>query len=233
VVHGGVCATEPGPLFARTVPQPVFALGGKTTFLKFAAIECVRGTFRPELIPVFVTLREYAETNGSPTLPDYIGTLWGERRPWSVLKAGRALILLDGLDEVRDHDFDRIRKSINEFAVEFDLCPMILTCRIAAREYVFEQFAEVEMSDFSDEQIRIFAQRWFDSQNERQAVQPFAERLWANHHALELASNPLLLTLLCLVFQERRDFGETRAMLYREGLEILLKEMGRQTRHSA
>jgi hypothetical protein len=38
-----------------------------------------------------------------------------------------------------------------------------------------------------------------------------------------LASNPLLLTLLCIVFQEAESFPSNRADLYHEGLEVLLK----------
>lgn len=49
-------------------------------------------------------------------------------------------------------------------------------------------------------------------------------KLEANRPVLELASSPLLLTLLCLVFQERNDFDGTRAELYGEGLDILLRK---------
>ena len=40
----------------------------------------------------------------------------------------------------------------------------------------------------------------------------------------ELANNPLLLTLLCLVFGERNDFPPKRSELYKEGLEVLMKK---------
>ena len=42
-----------------------------------------------------------------------------------------------------------------------------MTCRIAAREYTFEQFTEVEIADFNDEQIAQFAHKWFKA---RQAL---------------------------------------------------------------
>jgi predicted NACHT family NTPase len=40
----------------------------------------------------------------------------------------------------------------------------------------------------------------------------------------ELASNPLLLTLLCLVFEGRASFPANRSELYKEGLDVLLKK---------
>ncbi|MBD2018986.1 hypothetical protein H6F43_02140 [Leptolyngbya sp. FACHB-36] len=51
----------------------------------------------------------------------------------------------------------------------------------------------------------------------------FVEKLKENDRIRELATNPLLLTLLCLVFGELGSFPENRAALYREGLDVLLK----------
>ncbi len=191
---------------------------GKTTFLKRLAMECANGHYRAELVPVFVTLRDFADTHGSPSLFQYI------ERPHPVLARGRALILLDGLDEVRDRDFNRVRKAIDAFTTEFHRCPMALTCRIAAREYAFERFTEVELADFGAHQIDTFANGWFGVQHQGKKAAAFLEKLKANKPVFELASSPLLLTLLCLVFQERGDFGDSRAELYWEGLDILLRK---------
>jgi predicted NACHT family NTPase len=50
----------------------------------------------------------------------------------------------------------------------------------------------------------------------------FEQKLRSNRPLQELATSPLLLTLLCLVFQERNDFDGTRAELYKQGLDVLL-----------
>ena len=50
----------------------------------------------------------------------------------------------------------------------------------------------------------------------------FQEMLINNAPIRDLACNPLLLTLLCLVFQERNEFDGTRADLYKQGLDVLL-----------
>jgi hypothetical protein len=198
---------------------------GKTTFLKHCAIKCSAGDFRPELVPVFVTLKHFAEHEGSPSLLAYIQRQWsGNPNTETVLREGRALILLDGLDEVRDHDFIRIRKAVEEVATDFARCTVAITCRIAAREYAFPDFAEVEMADFSNEQIEKFAKLWFASQNEEGRAEAFLQKLRSNRPIFELASSPLLLTLLLLVYQDRNDFYGTRAELYREGLDILLRK---------
>jgi predicted NACHT family NTPase len=52
----------------------------------------------------------------------------------------------------------------------------------------------------------------------------FPQQLKANLGLKELATNPLLLTLLCLVFEEGGRFPANRGELYKEGLDILLKK---------
>jgi predicted NACHT family NTPase len=73
------------------------------------------------------------------------------------LGQGRALILLDGLDEVQETDHDRILQEIKDFTGQYRDCQFVMTCRIAAREYTFQHFTEVEVADFDEEQIAEFA----------------------------------------------------------------------------
>jgi predicted NACHT family NTPase len=50
---------------------------GKTTFMKRLATLCNQGEFQAQRVPVFVTLKEFAEARGNPTLQTYIGQQWG------------------------------------------------------------------------------------------------------------------------------------------------------------
>jgi len=198
---------------------------GKTTFLKHCAMKCSLGGFHPELIPVFVTLKHFAEYEGCPPLVAYIQHQWnGNPNTETALREGRALILLDGLDEVRDDDFTRVRKAVEEAAITFSRCILAITCRIAAREYLFPGFTEVEMADFGEEQIEKFAKLWFAAQGEERRAKAFLQKLKHNAPIFGLASSPLLLTLLLLVYQDRNDFYGTRAELYRDGLDVLLRK---------
>ena len=45
---------------------------GKTTFLNYLAIQCNRGEFIPTKIPIFITLKQYAETPRKLNLPTYV-----------------------------------------------------------------------------------------------------------------------------------------------------------------
>ena len=100
----------------------------------------------------------------------------------------------------------------------------MITCRIAAREYTFEKFTEVEVADFDDEQIADVSGKWFGCKQDEVKAKRFLEKLKENPPIRELASSPLLLTLLCLVFEDSGDFPANRAELYKDGVDVLLKK---------
>ena len=201
---------------------------GKTTFLKYVAMQCSGGHFKTQLVPIFITLKDFAEAPKAPNLLKYISQEFSQcgvsaAQVTNLLNYNRALVLLDGLDEVRSENDQRVAKEIRDFSNRFRDNHFVMTCRIAAREYTFEKFTEVEVADFDDKQIQTFAYNWFkqkDVVKEEEFLQKLAER----EPIKELATNPLLLTLLCLVFEDSADFLSNRAELYKEGLDALLKK---------
>jgi predicted NACHT family NTPase len=212
---------------------------GKTTFLKHLAIQSIGSKFQGDRVPVFITLKDFAEADGKPDLLEYITRLVAmfsirEQRlaplqpniavMQEILNQGGALILLDGLDEVRDADSNQLLRQIREFSQQFPQNQFVITCRIAAREYTFEQFTEVEIADFNDEQIADFSGKWFRSKNDPIKAERFLERLKEDEPIQELATSPLLLTLLCLAFEDSGSFPTNRAELYENGVDVLLKK---------
>jgi predicted NACHT family NTPase len=204
---------------------------GKTTFLKNLAIQCIRGKFKPKFVPIFITLKDFAEATGHPNLLDYIQWLINtmsytdiKASIKAILRVGKALILLDGLDEVKESDSNYVLGEIQKFSNQFHRNQFIITCRIAAQDYIFEQFTEVEIADFDDQQIATFAQKWFHNKHDTLEATRFLQKLKANPPIRELATSPILLTLLCLVFEDSRNFPSNRSELYKEGLDVLLKK---------
>ncbi|KKD39580.1 MAG: NACHT domain-containing NTPase [Limnoraphis robusta] len=205
---------------------------GKTTFLKHLAIQCIGGAFQAERVPVFITLKDFADIKEHPNLLEYLQHLlkgYSDEMEdistlTSLLKAGKFLILLDGLDEVREIDSSRILREIKQLSQEFHQNKFVITCRIAAKEYIFEKFTEVEVADFNEEQIADFSHKWFHSKNDPVKAERFLEKLKQDEPILELATNPLLLTLLCLVFEDVGGFPDNRTRLYAEGIAKLLRE---------
>jgi len=205
---------------------------GKTTFLRRVAILNIHGHFLQDHVPVFIPLADFAADGKQPSLLDYIISHWQNRGGISpettqqLLDRGCVLVLLDGLDEVKEADSQRVIRSVEEFTDQFMDNHFVITCRIAAREYTFKSFTEVEVADFKDAQIKDFADKWFSARREKhktcKSAEEFLQHLQAHPRMQQLATSPLLLTLLCLVFEDSCRFMESRADLYKEGIELLL-----------
>lgn len=200
---------------------------GKTTFLCRVAILNLHEKFLRDYVSVFVRLSDFAAESDRPSLLDYIIRHWESQgidpeTTQHLLKKGRVLVLLDGLDEVKESDSQRVVRSVEQFTQEFHRNYFTLTCRIAAREYTFPSFTEVEVADFKLPQIQDFANKWFNSRNTRKSAAEFITELQANPRMQQLATSPLLLTLLCLVFEDSGRFMDSRAELYKQGIELLL-----------
>jgi len=203
---------------------------GKTTFLKYLAMQCIEGIFQASRVPLFITLKDFAEAPKKLDILKFIvqllsscGVTHASMAVEKLLKQGKALVLLDGLDEVREEDTKRVLRQIREFSDLFHTNQFVITCRIAAKEYTYQSFTEVEMADFDEKQIAIFAQNWFHLTDPAKSKR-FIEKIKENEPIQELASSPLLLTLLCLVFGDSGDFPANRSELYQEGLDVLLKK---------
>lgn len=203
---------------------------GKTTFLKYLAMQCIEGRFQANRVPLFITLKDFAEAPKKPAILKFIvqllsscGVTHTSAAVEKLLEQGKALVLLDGLDEVREEDTKRVLRQIRDFSDFFHTNQFVITCRIAAKEYTYQSFTEVEMADFDEKQIAIFAQNWFQLTDPVKGKR-FIDKLKQNEPIQELASSPLLLTLLCLVFGDSGDFPANRSELYQEGLDVLLKK---------
>ncbi|NER45405.1 MAG: signal transduction protein [Symploca sp. SIO1A3] len=128
---------------------------------------------------------------------------------------------LDNQNLDRDRILNQIQQLTN--AKKYSTNSFILTCRIAAREYTFEKFTEVEVADFEDEQIQTFVSKWFQVK-ESDLADYFMEQLKRNPSIKELATNPLLLTLLCIEFEDSGEFPSNRSELYSRAIHTLLRK---------
>jgi hypothetical protein len=211
----------------------IFILGkpgaGKTTFLKYLVLQSCKGNIHKT--PVFVSLKEWSDSEldlisflvqqfdicGFPDAKSFIEHL---------LSKGDALILFDGLDEVNMENYQRANMitTLTNFAKKYPDSQICLTCRIAATDYSFTQFTYLEIADFNEKQLYLFASKWYQSENAK--FKRFYDEISKEEHTglRELARTPLLLALLCLAFDETLSFSPRRVDLYKEALDALLKK---------
>jgi predicted NACHT family NTPase len=214
---------------------------GKTTFLQWVAIKCDLGEFQLNRVPIFISLKNFADdtrrNDSEFRLLNYISEEFvscGADKSVieTILTQGKALILLDGLDEVPEEDGDEVDRQIRRFVEKYFKNQFIITCRIAAQKYRFQGFTDVEVADFKSEQVEAFAKKLFlevarNNREEGEATaRQFIEKLNQpeNQQIRELAVTPILLNLACLVFQGKGEFPSKRSKLYEQGLNILLKK---------
>lgn len=213
---------------------------GKTTFLQHLAIQCNEGKFQGDLVPIFISLKDFArytKTEWDFKLLNYISREFefcgiDKKEINEILKNGRALILMDGLNEVSDEDQILIGELIQELTQDYFENQVIITCRKDACKYMFSRFTDVELSDFNQNQINSFAEKWFVAlgKNNQEAclalAREFTEKLNYpnNQHIRELAVIPLFLHIICLVFQENSEFPSMGTKLYEDGLDMMLRK---------
>jgi predicted NACHT family NTPase len=150
---------------------------GKTTLLKSLAIACIHKNLEwddPDYIPVFIELRKFVEdaakhkelTHEEFSLCDAIKKLF---KQWKVapedckriLEEGRALILLDGLDEIPTSQSDLVTWQIRHFCQDYAKNRFIITCRTQSLQYCFDSFTDVEIANFTRDQVCKFVHDWF------------------------------------------------------------------------
>lgn len=229
---------ENGEMERVEVGRNLFILGkpgaGKTTFLKYLAIKAAEQLI--DKVPIFVSLKEWADSGlellrfieGRFDVCDFPAA---KHFAGELLSSGGALVLFDGLDEVNrdDGSRDRQTRSMNVFIEKYDRTQCVITCRIAASDYSFQPFTYVELADFTEQQISRFVGNWFrNKEGEKDEVTcnrfltEFAKD--DNKGLRDLARTPLLLTLLCLAFDETLTFPQRRVEIYEEALAALLKK---------
>ncbi len=210
---------------------------GKTTFLRKVGLEALKGRrngeYRHICIPVLLELRKFrsgkidlikaiASEFQNCGLPEY------QECTEELLKKGRLLILLDGLDEVASDRLNQMTTQIRDLLDRYSDNRFIASCRIAAYRNFdnFRRFTDVAIADFDDRQIKTFITKWFESHSQPEWGQQCWEKLNNRDHEAtkELTRTPLLLTLICILFKKRGEFPNKRATVYNEALWTLLSE---------
>ncbi|HEY9753031.1 MAG TPA: NACHT domain-containing NTPase, partial [Coleofasciculaceae cyanobacterium] len=212
---------------------------GKTTFLQHLAIQCNRGEFASNQVPVFISLREFAEEarqSGEFSLFNTIRQAFfssGVSDPSvleTLLQAGRVLLLMDGMDEVRNQDIAAVLNEIRKFSNKYYKNRFVVSCRTAAQKLQLRGFTDVEIAPFTQAQITTFAQKWFVAftkttlQSGQEQSAQFMQKLDLpeNWQFRQLVVTPLFLHLACWVFHGQEKFPTNRAEFYKQGLDLLL-----------
>lgn len=158
----------------------------------------------------------------------------------AALNNGKAVLLLDGMDEVADKATrQRVARLIERFVGRYPNCRFVVTSREVGYEgaaRIGAEFGLARVRNFSPAEVRQFVRDWTRvvettlAQSEAFEVQRLAaaqaekliQAIDSNPRVAELAVNPLLLTVIALVHRSRAQLPERRSELYEEAVEVLL-----------
>lgn len=215
---------------------------GKSTLAAKLAWEIASG---PDgRVPFLLVLRNFTSSirEGGRKLVSYLESLCGD--PYNLtppqdaveylLRNGRAVVLLDGVDELVDPDVrQRFARLVESFADLYPLVPVVVTARKIGYETAAlnpQAFRTGLIEEFDTARVERYVQRWFalDSSTPEHERAKLAKAFLQESTAVgELRSNPLLLALLCAMFSSEHYLPTNLAQVYEKCALLLFEQWDR------
>jgi predicted NACHT family NTPase len=143
------------------------------------------------------------------------------------LKQGTLMLLFDGLDEVNRIERNRVVREIKDLLEKYRQCRVLITCRTAVYKGEFDDGVDriMEISDFSDQQIRRFLSSWEPDMPPDKSIKQLMNTLHDRPKIMALARNPLLLTIIAYLYTDTPYvLPHSRAEFYRQSTDVLLRQ---------
>ena len=176
-------------------------------------------------VPFLIRLRDY-EGGTLPPLPEFaVATAKSTGRApsgWSeeAMKSGRAILLIDGVDEVPPSERKGVRKQLAELVARYPNCYYLISTRPASvpEGWLADlEFREATVTPMSDLDRNQFVDRWHTavahelglagkpSSEIESLAEALKNDLAGNPSIARLATNPLLAAMICALNRDRRS----------------------------
>ncbi|MEV7193840.1 NACHT domain-containing protein [Streptomyces sp. NPDC093510] len=217
---------------------------GKTTLVQWLAVAAAREGAR---VPFVLPVRRFAR-EGFPSPDDFLHAVrhpLADRAPdgWVVrtLLAGRALLLVDGIDEAPEESRGALRGQLRRLLRIFSGTACLVTSRpsavedgwLAQERLAEEGFTELSLAPMSRDQVTRFIRDWHtaamsDAGQDTDSLKEYEQRLLHSvriyRELRQLATNPLMCGLICALNRDRSgSLPKGRKELYDAALEMLLQ----------
>jgi len=224
---------------------------GKTTLLQWVAVLSASRSHAGQLaewndrIPFFIKLREFAGKELPlpsifPILIDRVALAEDLPNGWvkHQLESGRALVLIDGLDELPQEERSTVRAWIDSLVAEYPQARFVVTSRPGAAEegwLTSEGFLDAELQDMTTPDVHAFIGHWHQAVKEgvqtveeKDELDDLSEALLqtvkSNRAIHRLATSPLLCAMLCALHRDRiKNLPADRIELYRACIEMFFR----------
>ena len=251
--EGGLRKFSAQELLTKSKSHKFVLLGapgsGKTTLMSYFAVMLAQSKLQWEedfeteenLLPILIRIRDLARHADNLSILEFIrqfaiSNLQVKQPPppgffeyW--LEDRKALILLDGLDEVANpgRRYEIVNR-IECFLEQFPSNRTIITSRPAGYHQDFfrtDEFPHYRLQLFDGRKIKEFTQKWYQSRfqdpTEATRRQESLQKALAEQKRIqELARNPLLLTIIALIHRYEAHLPRQRYKLYDRAVNTLL-----------
>lgn len=211
---------------------------GKSTFIRRMMYQL--GAEESRLAPLVLELKDHQRLGASYT------TLLAERLSVltqhdydvgvvrDVLALGLAVIVFDGIDEISD--VDRRRETVDAieaFCMSYPLVRVVVTAReegYSSARLDPAVFPVFHLPDFTDPQVETYVERWFlltSGPHHGDPERRVALFLLDSVHVGDLRTNPLMLSLLCMIYEYDGYIPENRPQVYEQCAELLFERWDR------
>ncbi|MEQ8751980.1 MAG: HEAT repeat domain-containing protein [Coleofasciculus sp. G1-WW12-02] len=215
---------------------------GKSTLLQYLALDWANSTPNDaslQPIPLLIELRTYMRNRDVGQCKNFLEFFHdssgivchlNQHQLVKQLKAGNALVMFDGLDEVFDPGKrEDVITDIHRFTNDYPDVRVIVTSRVIGykpQRLRDAQFYHFMLQDLEADQIQDFITRWHDltftDQVDKQRKRERLQRAIDTSKAIrELAGNPLLLTMMAIL-NRNRELPRDRPELYNQASQVLL-----------
>ncbi len=230
---------------------------GKTTLLQWVAVRAATKSSKGQLdkwndkLPFYIRLRQHV-LSGFPRPEDFPGLVapmisGTMRKGWvhDILKKGRALVLIDGVDEVPTFQREDVRNWLKDLVESYPKALFIVTSRPHAIEKGWmshEKFSIAEIQPMELGDIYSLVDHWHNavreeltSNDDKNELEPLAQHLKDHVRRIRpirnLATNPLLCSMFCALNRERRrQLPVNRIELYKACISLLLERRDKERR---
>jgi len=229
---------------------------GKTTLLQWIAVKAATKSFEGQLanwngrVPFYIRLRRYVQSGlpGPESFPDFAAPAIARTMPekWvhTILKSGRAIVLVDGVDEIPASQREDVYTWLKDLVETYPKAHFIIT----SRPYAIEEgwmdreglnYAELQPMGLAD--IYSFIEHWHEAvrqelhtDEEKNEIVPLADQLKKQVRQVRairnLATSPLLCAMLCALNRQRRQqLPVNRIEMYRACCSLLLERREKES----
>lgn len=198
---------------------------GKSMLMKHFFLDAIRHTM---YIPVLVELRglnEYSSEDISVekyiynTLKIFGFKLEEEYYKYS-LEAGCYLILFDGYDEVKNSNSQKVTQEIIDFSNKYYDNYIVLSSRPLDEFVGWSDFQEYSAKKLNKNQaLSLISKLDYDEEIKKKFYKQLDEELFEKYESF--ASNPLLLTIMLMTFEERISIPDSKTDFYEQAFSVL------------